>query len=205
MPVLTRRNALLSTLSLLAGSRAMASHESFAFEYHGWRVDASRDSHEPHDAVVAAITRQLEIVERLAIAQDILGFMRTVPIWTNPSRRDGGPAHYERVKGIEVRVSDLDPKKPIVLHELLHAFHDQRLRYDEADIVRFFEQSRASGAWPADAQLLADAREFFAVTSTVYLFGSIDIPPFTQGHLHQAQPEYWTWLGVMFDGFHGCE
>jgi len=100
---------------------------------------------------------------------------------------------------------DLDAKKPIVLHELLHAFQDQKLANEQADIERFFQQSRASAAWPADAQMVADAREFFAVTSTVYLFGSIDIPPFTQGRLHEAQPEYWTWLGVLFDGFRGCE
>ncbi len=205
MPMLTRRNALLSTVSLLACSRAMAARDSFVFESHGWHVDASRDSHRPHDEVVAAITRQLEIVESRAIAQDILGFMRTVPIWTNPSRRDGLTAHYDRAKGVDVRISDLDPKKPVVLHELLHAFHEQKLGYDAADILRFFEQARASGAWPADAQMMADAREFFAVTSTVYLFGSIDVPPFTQGRMHQAQPEYWTWLGVMFDGFRGCE
>ena len=100
---------------------------------------------------------------------------------------------------------DLDAKKPIVLHELLHAFQDQKLANEQADIERFFQQSRASATWPADAQMVADAREFFAVTSTVYLFGSIDIPPFTQGRLHEAQPEYWTWLGVLFDGFRGCE
>jgi hypothetical protein len=203
--MLTRRNALLSTLSLLACSRALAARDSYIFEYRGWHVDASRDSHEPRDAVVAAITRQLEIVENLGIAQDILGFMRTVPIWTDPSRREGGPAHYDRAKGVDIRVSELDSKKPIVLHELLHAFHEQKLGFDNAEIIRFFERARASGAWPTDARLMADAREFFAVTSTVYLFGSIDVPPFTQGQLHQAQPDYWTWLGVMFDGFRGCE
>ncbi len=205
MPQLTRRTALLSTLSLLACSRAVAARDSSVFEYHGWHVDASRDSHEPHDALVAAIARQLDMVESRAMAQDILMFMRTVPIWTNPSRRDGPPAHYDRAKGVEVRVKDLDSKKPIVLPELLLAFHDQKLTDGKADIVRFFEQARASGEWPADARMLADARAFFAVTSTVYLFGNIDIPPLTPGHLRQAQPEYWTWLGVLFDGFHGCD
>ncbi len=205
MPVLSRRDALWSTGLLLAFSGSVLARESYVFESHGWHVDASRDSGEPRDVVVAAIARQLEIVQGRAMAQDILGFMRTVPIWTDPSRRDGGAAHYDRAKGVDVRVRELDPKKPIVLHELLRAFHEQKLGYGQPKVLKFFEQARALGAWPADATMLTDAREFFAATSTVYLFGTIDTPPFTQAQVRAAQSEYWAWLGELFDGFRGCD
>ena len=51
------------------------------------------------------------------------------------------------------------------------------------------------------------AREwaFFATTAIVYLFGNIDGSPYTQGHLREALPQYWAWLGEEFDGFHGCD
>jgi hypothetical protein len=205
MSVFTRRSALLSALVLLACCRAVVAGESYVFEYHGWHVDASRASSQPRDAVVAAIGRQLDIVENVAMAQDIRNFMRTIPIWVDPSRHDGGPAHYDRSKGVDVRVSELDVGKPFVLRELLHAYQEQRMKSAEPEIQRYFQQARTSSPWPADAEMLRDPGEYFAATATVYLFGNVDRPPFSQGRLLEAQPEYWYWLGTMFDGFHGCE
>ncbi len=53
--------------------------------------------------------------------------------------------------------------------------------------------------------MLKSPQDFFAATATVYLFGDIDTEPFSRGRLHETQPEYWKWLGGVFDGFHGCE
>jgi hypothetical protein len=205
MPVLTRRSALLSTLSLLVWGGSVAAHEPYVFDYHGWHIDASRVSKEPREPVVSAISRQLDIVQRLAIAQNVLGFMRTIPIWADTSQGDGGPAHYERANGVGVRFRDLDEQHPSVLHELLAAFQERQLGDAQADVQKGFAQARASGVWPADADILKDVRAFFATTATVYLFGNIDGSPYTQGRLREALPQYWVWLGEEFDGFHGCD
>ena len=205
MPAVTRSFALLAALALLACSQLAVARESYVFDYHGWHIDASKASDQPRDAVVTAVQKQIDGIETLGIAQDIVGFMRTVPLHADASH-DGAPARYERARGVDFRVDALDPKKPILLHELLRAFQEQKFKAnDNAIIANAWQESRASGVWPANAPMLRSAPDFFAATATVYLFGTIDTEPFTQGRLHQVQPEYWKWLGEMFDGFRGCE
>ena len=119
---------------------------------------------------------------------------------------DGAPAHYDRAKGVDFRLDALEPKKPVLLRELLRAFQEQKLKAGENTIItNAYQASRSSGAWPADAPMLKSAPDFFSATATVYLFGTSDTAPFTQGRLHELQPEYWKWLGEVFDGFRGCE
>ncbi len=205
MPALTYRNALLATLALLACSHAAAASNSHVYAYHGWRVDASQVPDQPRDAVMAPIQKQIDAIETRGIAQDIVEFMRTVPLHVDQVSRDGMPAHYERAKGIDFELDALDPKKPVLLHELLRAFHEQKLRSSDNIINEAYQTSRASGVWPADSAMMKSAQDFFAATATVYLHGAIDTPPFTPGRLNEAQPEYWKWLGEVFDGFRGCE
>jgi hypothetical protein len=206
MRALRRRIRFFATLALLACSQAMASASgSFEFDYHGWHVDASKVSDQPHDAVVKAVQKQIDGIETLGFAQDIMSFMRTVPLHATAAH-DGAPAHYDQASGLDFRVDALDPKKPVLLHELLRAFQDRKLKAEENTIIaNAYQESRQSGRWPADAPMLKSPQDFFAATATVYLFGDIDTPPFSRGRLYSAQPEYWKWLGGVFDGFHGCE
>ena len=121
MPALIRRIALLAALSLLACSQAVVARDAYVFDYHGWHIDASKVSDQPRDTVVKAIQKQIDGIETLGIAQDIVGFMRTVPLRADASH-DGASARYERARGVDFRLDALDPKKPILLHELLRAF-----------------------------------------------------------------------------------
>jgi hypothetical protein len=190
-------------LSLLACARAAFAEEPKVFEYHGWSVDASRVPDASRDAVMGPVRKQVDAIEHFGIAQDIVLFMRTVPLHVNPSQSE--PARYDHAKGIDFRPDALDPKKPVLLHELLRAFHDRKLGYDDKTILNAYQEARGHGDWPADAAMLKSAQDFFAATATVYLFGDIDAPPFTQGRLHQANAEYFKWLGEVFDGFRGCD
>jgi hypothetical protein len=186
-------------LALLQWPTAWADSPSI-FVYHGWNVDLSRvASKQPLDKSIAVVTHQLDIVEAVHLSPEVLSFMRTIPIWADPSRREGGPGFYHRPTGVDFHVRDLDPDKPIILHELLHAFHDRRLGFDNADIERFYEQARHSGNWPSDTYFLTNVREFFAVTSSIYLYGNIPRPPFSREKLLQTQPDYYHWLAELFD------
>jgi hypothetical protein len=195
---------LLLAIAALGCSHSVLAGASDIVEYHGWKIDISRVS-EPRNTAVAALTHQLDLVENVAMAQDIRTFMRSVPIAAMPSRKDGEVAHYDRAQGIDVRPQDLDPKQPIILRELMHAYYDAHIGGNNADVVRYFKQAQSSGKWPADADIVRDIGEFFSSTATVYVFGAMNRPPFTQGQLQASQPEYWVWLGTVFDGFHGCE
>ena len=205
MSALTRRIALLATLALLACSRAVvASDSSHVYAYHGWHVDGSQVAGQSQEAVMAPVQKQIDAIETRGFAQDILEFMRTVPLHAVAG---GAPAHYiDKVKGIDFRVDALDATKPVLLPELLRAFHEQKLKSSEDGLIgKAFQEARASAAWPADAAMMKSPRDFFAATATVYLFGAIDTPPFSPGRVRETQPAYWQWLGEVFDGFRGCE
>jgi hypothetical protein len=207
MPARARQVAFLATLALVACSfAAVASTPSHVYAYHGWHVDASHVPDLSQDSVMAPVQKQIDAIETRGIAQDIVEFMRTVPLHAEKASRDAAPAHSAgKEKGIDFQLDALDPKKPVLLHELLRAFHEQKLRSSDTIINDAYQASRASGVWPADSAMMKSPQEFFAATATVYLAGAIDTPPVTPGRLHEAQPEYWKWLGEVFDGFRGCE
>jgi hypothetical protein len=164
-------------------------------EYHGWHVDITRvaDSKD-REQIIEAIQQQLEWVEKAGLKIEIVGFMRSIPIWANPARKKFGAAHYSRATGVDFHARQLDGCKPIFLHELLHAYQDQRLGASAGTIQRFYENALRSGKWPPTAYMLESNREFFAVTASVYLFGSIDRPPFARTNLEAADPDYYAWL-----------
>jgi hypothetical protein len=177
-----------------------ASADPLVFEYHGWQVDltGARGAESPAK-MVAAVKRQLDIVEHVDLKPEVVQFMRTVKIWANPGNKKFGPGHYARATGVDLRVKELDAKKPIILHEFLHAYHDQKLPdgFANPDIARFFE--RGHGLWRDKAYMMTNRREFFAVTASVYLFGDIKRPPYSRARLRAKQPQYYQWLANLFD------
>ncbi len=183
------------TLSLALGFQSIGLAEQLELDYRGWHVDLARIAHvQPMERSRDAVCRQLDIVESVGLPPSILDFMRSVPLRANPTPDSLGAAHYSRRGGVEFHVRQLSPLKPIFLHELLHAYLEQRLQAQSGQLERFYTSTRASGRWQANAYMLQDAREFFAVTATVYLFGEIDRPPYTREQLREAQPDYYEWL-----------
>jgi hypothetical protein len=184
--------------SLLAAEMVVA--DPLVFAYHGWHVDLTNaKGGEPDQTMIAGVDRQLDIVEHVGLSAETLQFMRGIKIWADPSGRAFGPGHYARATGVDLRVRQLDPNKPIILHELLHAYHDQLLPggAGNPDVERFFENGKT--LWPVDSYMLTNNREFFAVTASVYLFGAIVRPPNSRRELCAKQPGYCGWLANVFD------
>lgn len=177
-----------------------AAADPLIFNYHGWQVDLTnaRGAEAPQD-MVRAIERQLDIVEHAGLKPQTLQFMRGIRIWADPTRGRFGPGHYGRASGVDLRVKGLDPDKPIILHEFLHAYHDQQLPngFANQQVQQYFD--RAQGLWPPDSYMMSNNREFFAVTASVYLFGDIERPPFSRAQLAMKQPLYYRWLAELFD------
>jgi hypothetical protein len=189
----------LATL-VLAAQTALAK-DLLVFDYHGWHVDLTgARGAEPAPRMVAAVERQLDIVEQVALKPQVLDFMRTIRIWANPRNASFGPGRYGHATGIDLRVRALEAEKPIILHELLHAYHDRRLPggLNNPDIEMFYQRGKTAG-WPSDAYMLTNNREFFAVTASVYLFGDIPRPPESRKALRSKQPRYYQWLADLFD------
>jgi len=101
---------------------------------------------------------------------------------------------------------DLHRMPWVVLHELVHAYHDQVLGFEEPRLVAAWKQFRDSGKY----QLVltsygamrehygrTNAKEFFAEMTESY-FGSNDFFPFVAGELKQAEPEIFALLAEIW-------
>lgn len=89
-----------------------------------------------------------------------------------------------------------------VLHELAHAYHDQVLDFEHAEIKAAWERFRDSGKYEQvlhiDGQerkhyALTNQKEFFAEMSEAY-FGLNDFYPFHRAELRRAEPELFELL-----------
>lgn len=89
---------------------------------------------------------------------------------------------------------DLD--RPVLLHELLHAYHDHVLGFDSPAIASFFKEATDKHLYPADLYLMTNEREFFAVTASVIIFGSDG--PLGREQIKKAQPGYYGYIAWLF-------
>lgn len=93
---------------------------------------------------------------------------------------------------------DKNRERPVLLHELLHAYHDRGLPggFGNPAILSWFKQATEKKAYPADAYLMTNEREFFAVTASVFLSGKDG--PVDRAQIREAQPDYYRYLVWLF-------
>ncbi len=119
----------------------------------------------------------------------------------------GFPAELAKCVHIP-RAADLPTRRNIneqpwsVLHELAHAFHDQKLGFDEPRIKGAYEKFKTSGHGNAALLYngsrvkhygLTNQMEFFAEMSESF-FGVNDFFPFNRAELEEAEPEIFKLL-----------
>ncbi len=102
------------------------------------------------------------------------------------------------VRPIMLTSSSKDAKRPVLLHELLHAYHSLVLQqgFKNAGIEMHYRLAKGGNLYPADTYLMANAREFFAVTASVFLYGNDG--PFSRANLREKQPDYYKYLVFLF-------
>lgn len=90
----------------------------------------------------------------------------------------------------------------MVLHELAHAYHDQVLGYDNADVRDAYEHAKASGTYEhvlrsnghtERAYAMNNDQEYFAELSESY-FGTNDFYPFVRAEVKQHDPRMYEVL-----------
>jgi hypothetical protein len=161
--------------------------------YRGFTVDAA--AIERDAGAREAVEHQLDIVADCGAKADIQTFFRAQHMVVRPGARD----RFSRDGGIEIDTR-LPPQQPIVLHELLHAYHAFVLPQGarNPDILAFYNEARRGGLYPAGSYVLRNPMEFFAVTGSLYLSGHVDRPPGNRETLRAAQPRYYAWLADLF-------
>jgi hypothetical protein len=118
--------------------------------------------------------------------------------WANADPID--LAEDTKVGVVLVRPSTLQvpSERPIILHEMLHAYHGNLLPQgiQNSAIISFYNAAKGEQSYPADAYLMSNEKEFFAVTASVFLYGKDD--KITRSNIKEKQPEYYSYLVWLF-------
>lgn len=197
----------------------------------GWTIDIDPQLLEPENAEVAdqafaALANHLQRVA-LIVSEDKLERLRRLPIWVelhNPElssmqyHPDRGwllaNGHDPRlVKHVHIpRAAELYDRRMwakhpyVVLHELAHAYHDQVLGFDHADVAATFEAADAAGIYE-DVLLytgervrhygLSNHKEYFAEATEAY-FGVNDFYPFVRAELREHDPACYSLMETIW-------
>ncbi len=189
--------ALLSIVAT-AGAYEPTSHYSLE-DIEGWQVYVHRDllpGGEHRETGVGAL-RQLRYglaKTRQMVADEPLKKLQAVKIWLevdSTNGKHGRTAAYQYHPHVDwLKKMDFHPDKEkcveygtaaglakrtdfktvqVTMHELAHAFHDQVLGFDDADVIAAHERAREEGKYPErDWVVRANHKEFFAGLTTRY-------------------------------------
>jgi len=154
--------------------------------------------------VSESLKRQVDIVEDSGVKPEILNFFHGRRIALRRIPNDDGPGRFVPGRGIELNPEAFPPEEPILLHELLHAYHALVLPngFENEDVLGFYRNAVNGRLYPprkrGDKYVLSNVKEFFAVTASLYLWGRIDRQPYTRENLQNSQPHYYNWLAEQF-------
>jgi hypothetical protein len=193
------RRAMISfaMLTLIPGPAFCADEvQGGKFPYRGFTVDIS--SAPNFTDILDSIKHQIDIVADCGVKPDILAFFQSQIIVLKSSGDHGGEFDSNS-EGVSAFASAQPPDNPVILHELLHAYHFRMVpeRFSNPVILRFYSEAKLAG-YKEGAYLLKNPQEFFAVTASLYLWGKVARPPFTRENLKVRQPDYYAWLGQLF-------
>jgi hypothetical protein len=115
--------------------------------------------------------------------------------------RSNGQDVPENVGAVTIRSPLLEPERPILLHEMLHAYHEHLMPagVKNPNVLFHYNFAKNGQLYPDDAYLMANEKEFFAVTASIFLFGKEKTQsPFTRSNLKEKQPAYYQYLVWLF-------
>ncbi|THD60931.1 MAG: hypothetical protein E7813_22300 [Bradyrhizobium sp.] len=90
---------------------------------------------------------------------------------------------------------------PVVLHELLHAYHAKLMPhgYENMGINNFYSEAQKKNLFGKDEYVLKNSREFFAVTASIFLAGKdSEHAPHNRAKLKELMPDYYKYLVGVF-------
>jgi hypothetical protein len=190
---------IAALLAAVTASSATAQAQG-RFLYRGFAVDVSAASN--FAKIENSLEHQIDIVADSGVKPEIEKFFRAQKFALRPGLTEERhtPGVFDPEIGIAIDAVMMPPQKPIVLHELLHAFHDFKLPggFNNPDVLLYYSRARDFHLYPANEYVLKNAKEFFAVTASLYLWGKVDREPHSRENLRARQPFYYAWLGELF-------
>ena len=222
---------LTSSTEAEESSSPMDFHDPIPRQVEGWTVQVDpRLIDGPHaelgQQALKALANHLQRIAYIVPA-DRLVQLRKLPIWLEHEHSQLKSMQYHPARGwllahghdprlvkhVHIpRAQDLlDPqtwaKHPyVVLHELAHAYHDQVLSFDDARVLKAFQEAEASGRYE-DVLLftgkrvrhygLSNHKEYFAEATEAY-FGVNDFYPFVRAELQEHDPQMYALLETIW-------
>jgi alpha-galactosidase len=166
---------------------------------------------------------------KLVVPADKVAVLQKVPIWLDCSHGKLRPAQYHPSAGwlksngysealakcvhipVAADFASVNHQRTqpwSVLHELAHAYHDQVLGFDNAEIRAAWERFRDSGKYKSTLHIngsksphyaLTNPMEFFAEMTEAY-FGHNDFFPFNRAELQREEPAIYDLLTTIWHG-----
>lgn len=192
METLSRRATFAAPLVLM-----ISAFQAPGQTYGGFAIDLNRVPEPTREAILRSLRAQIDLVNSLKIKPEIMAWFRAAPLIIDPSIR--GPGEFRNGR-LALKDVVMPADDPVLLHELLHGWHFQRMpgRRCNPEILAFYDQARASGDFPAKSYMLSNVAEFFAMTASVALWGAAARPPHTRERLRAVMPVYYDWLAEQF-------
>jgi len=166
-------------------------------EYKGVEVDVtSIQSLANYGAVLDSLHRQIDIVEAAVQDPAQIAFLKSIPMVFTPSVSAGSDNAAYGNGRVVLTTLMFSPEKPVILHELMHAYHERKVPkgFRNAEILKLREEARTSGQFPAGSYMLTNPAEYFAMMSSVYLHGTAARDPFTREAIKEKQPDCYQWM-----------
>jgi hypothetical protein len=195
-PFTTRRRFLVGAAASFVAAPAWAGE----FIYRDFHFHPTGAADPISGPLAASLRAQVDLVESLRINPAIKAFFRSQPIEIDPTT-PGGPGDYDFVAHrLHLSVAIVPPDNPILLHELLHAFHDLRLSggRGNATVLEFYRRAQVVRAFPAASYVMKNPVEFFAMCAAAVLWGREARPPYTRANLRAHMPRFHDWIVATF-------
>ena len=179
---------------------------SAAQTYRGFTIDESAVRKAPNlEALLAATREQIDIVHAVGLPAEILTFVQSVKFELVPAGtfKSPTPGRYMGRGDQSVQVSAAivtTGHKPVLLHELMHAYHDQRITRGFANpaILGYYKKALALSVYAAKSHMMSNEKEYFACAATAYLFGVTAQEPFRREKVQDNQPDFHDYLKRLF-------
>ncbi|WGD50593.1 hypothetical protein QA641_34145 [Bradyrhizobium sp. CB1650] len=132
---------------------------------------------------------------------------RTLTVWDHDKQQWTNPNAVDLAVDSGIGVIMLRPnmmayeKAPVMLHELLHAYHARLLPdgYANKGVLGFYAFAKSKDLLPKDTYALKNQMEFFAVTASIFLAGKDEVhEPKTRETLKEKMPDYYKYLVGVF-------
>lgn len=173
--------------------------------YKGFTINESECAAMPQMATMASRTEeQMDMATSVGESPDLIRFFQGLPIALKSISVPGGtPGLYlgGPSGGVEIYPNIIViGHKPVLLHEMLHAYHDRVLKdgFMNAEIFRYYLTAKSLHLFDNQSHMMSNQREFFACAATTYLFGVTAQEPFTRERLQQCDPEFYSYLQSLF-------